>query len=310
MTRIALVMGLGLLIAAPARAQDTSCAEGDADCAREVFGRALERLEAGRFAEARDLLRHALATYPNPASAFNLAVALRGTGESVAASEVLAALEAGEYGELSDAQRAEVATMRGEIEGEVAVLELRVCGGNDVAVRIDGALWERFDGCRDLSRRANAGEHVITATGAGRRPLERRVELVRGEPRRLELALSEIPTGLLVVRVPDDQTEVEVEGIGRAAGEFRRRLPEGTYRVRAFLDRDEPEERRVTLLGGESIELSLGGSTDPWPWIAIGVGLAALGAGAAVLGVLLADDERPLVTDPVFGVTMTLEVGP
>jgi hypothetical protein len=295
---------LALLVCAP-----SPCIAQDAprEQARARFMEANALLDEGRFAEARDLLREALALYALPAIAQNLIVALRGVGDSVGASEIAARLAGGEYGSLDAAQAAELASLRASIEAEIAVLSLRVCGGDGVVVRIDGERWDRFDGCRDLERRVNAGVHVLRATGARRQAVERRLELSQGERLALDLRLAEVPTGVLIVRVPA-QIEVEVEGVGRGVGGFRRTLPAGPYRIFAALD--PPEERRVLLEGGASLEIALGLQGDPWPWAALGIGLGVLvlGGAAALIAYFAIGPTRPLIEDPIFGVTETLGV--
>ena len=78
--------------------------------------------EAGRFAEARDILRAALDAEASPQVAFNLSLMLRETGELVAATEVLQRLLANDYGVLPEERRARVAELLAEVTGQLATL--------------------------------------------------------------------------------------------------------------------------------------------------------------------------------------------
>ena len=112
---------LALLAPAPLFAADA----GRESEARALFERAAERLRAGQFAEARDLLNQSLALASKPATAFNLSVAYRGTGESMRAAELLRRLRGGELGELEPEQRKEVLALLRAVEAEIGTLEVR-----------------------------------------------------------------------------------------------------------------------------------------------------------------------------------------
>ncbi|MGE0787306.1 MAG: hypothetical protein AB7S26_16660 [Sandaracinaceae bacterium] len=279
--------------------------------AHALFERAEGLLRSGRFAEATGLLERSLAIYVHPSTAFNLAIARRGTGDALGAAELLAEIERGTYGELGAEHRDEATRMLAEVTAQIATLHLHLCGGNDVAARLDGEVWDRFDDCRDLTQRLNPGRHVLAVTGTGHRPLEETISVEAGQVLELERAIEPIPEGLLVVRVPDG-VRVEIGGVGHAVGGLRRSVPAGEYLVRAFVDEQAPEERSVVVPGGGSGEIAIGVDNVD---VALAVGLS-IGIGVAVataIGVIaffLYDPVLPLDESRVFGVYMTLEERP
>jgi hypothetical protein len=182
MIRVALI---AILVAATAQAQ-----RGD-EQARELFEQARHAFETGRFAEARDLLRRSLELTPNAGAAFNLAVAMRGTGEAVGAVDVLDRLLAGQYGELSAEQREQVARLRGEVALEIATLEIHAAGAPRVEVRVDGEpAGEVVDG-GVVDTPVDSRRHVVSAHAEGLRPEQERIYVERGERLRVDLRLHE-----------------------------------------------------------------------------------------------------------------------
>src|SRR5262245_50540261 len=82
--------------------------------AREAFDRAVAAMQEGRTREGVELFRRSLDLLPRTESAFNLAVALRGVGDHVAARATLDALAAGTYGTLGEEELHAVEGLRDE----------------------------------------------------------------------------------------------------------------------------------------------------------------------------------------------------
>lgn len=278
--------------------------------ARELFRQADAALETGRFAEARDLLRRSLAITPNPASAFNLAVALRGTGETLASVAVFDALLEGEYGELSRAQRAETQRLRTETRAEIAVLHISATGASEIEIRVDGQRVGSIEAGGTLAHEVDPGARVVTASAPRRETDERRLELPRGGSLRVAFELT--PTadalvGTLVVEAAHPDDVVEIVGVGRGTGVLRRELEPGTYTVQV----DGPSGRRestVELEAGTTLRVRLDTESSsllgsPWLWGSVGLVVA----GAVLSGFLLfGSREEDPIRDPVYGLVQTL----
>jgi hypothetical protein len=278
--------------------------------ARELFDQANQALGTGRFAEARDLLRESLALAPNVGSAFNLAVALRGTGEILEAVRVFDALLGGEHGALSRDQRSEAERLLRATRGEIAVLHVSASGAERIEIRIDGTRVGDVGPGDRLEHQVDPGEHVVTASAPRRETAEAPVTLDRGGSRRVELALepsADARLGTLVVEASDPDDVLEIVGVARGTGTLRRELVPGAYEVIV----DGPSGRReseVELDAGDMLRVRLAAESSgvlasPWFW----GGVAVVVIGLAVGGVLLfGESEDPAVTDPVYGIVTTL----
>jgi len=158
--------------------------------AQELFLEATGHIDTGRFTEAIDLLRDSLEAYPTGATAFNLGVALRGTGDALAAVEHFRALEAGFYGPLVSAQSGQVSALRAEAEAEIGTLEVTACGSDGLQVRINGELRPATLDCESFEVLVNAGEHNITASAPHAPTVSQRVDVAGGEVRSVRLMLT------------------------------------------------------------------------------------------------------------------------
>ncbi len=294
-----------VLSAGVARAQSREDRE-----ARRLFEEANTALESGRFAVARNLLRRSLSLGPNAASAFNLGVALRGTGETLAAVAVFEGLLEGERGEISAGQRREVQRLLRETRAEIAVLHVHVEGAETIEVRVDGErVAEASDG-ETIEHQVDPGEHVVTATAPRRQTEERRIELDRGSSRRLSLALemsADARLGTLVVEAVDPDDVLEIVGVARGSGTLSRDLEPGAYEVVV----SGPAGRRestVDLDAGTTLRVRLeadSGSVLGSPWLWTGVGLVVVGLVVGGLFLFVEGEDAP-VNDPVYGVITTL----
>ncbi len=175
MRRLALPVFLLALALCPARgvAQEQS--------ARELFDAAAEAIGQGRFAEARDLLRQSLAVGPRRATAFNLGVALRGTGEVRDSVVVFDELLRGVYGDLSAERRTQIESLLLEVRADLAHIDVSACGAERVEVRVDGELRATLGPCGQASVEVDPGDHVVRLEAPGAAAIERRVTLAAGQ---------------------------------------------------------------------------------------------------------------------------------
>jgi hypothetical protein len=171
----------------------------DADEARVLFEEADAALDEGRFAAARDLLRRSIAAQPQRAAAFNLAVALRGTGELSSSIDVFEQLLHGAYGELEPERREQVLRLLEEVRREVATLHVRACGAPEISVRLDGVLRATLadsrprELCGEADLSADPGEHIVRFDAPRATSVEQRVVLARGGRERVSVTLELLP---------------------------------------------------------------------------------------------------------------------
>lgn len=274
------VLGLGVLglvvlgLAAPAAAQDLD--------ARARFERALVAIADGRYASAVSDLEASLALAPRPSTAFNLAIAQRGTGELLAAEATFDALLAGHYGALDDARVAQATALRDEVRAQIGSLSILVEGAPGPRVTVDGTeVHAGPDGRFEV--RVSPGTRRVAVTALEHRLATRTVEVAPGARLALTVTLepeADVRPGVLELDSETAGTVLVIEGVAEGPAPLRRELAPGLYRVRAgdgaTSDVQLPPGRRVRLVL-EPASHSL--VSEPWLWIVIGV---AVGAGVAV----------------------------
>jgi hypothetical protein len=296
---LALLVGMTTMTPRSARAARV----GDA---KRLFEKATQALQAGRLAEARDLLRRSLAIHSHAATAFNLAVALRGTGEVTAALSVLDRLLRGKYGPIVGARRLEAVRYRKATAKEVGKLDVRVSGAPEAVIAIDGAPRATVSGRMQLD--VDPGSHRVSASAAGMKPAQRTVQVGRGAVASVRFALEpNVVPGTLIVEATTPETALEIVGVARAMGRLRRQLSPGRYTVRARGEHGE-SSRDVEVRSGKwtTLQMSAPGRSlfaRPWFWIVAGA-VAAAGVTTAVVLATRAGTEP--IRDPIFGVTYTL----
>ena len=309
---VALALAIALLPAIAARADDTPpppASAADLARARALFEQATEALQAGRFAEAVKSLRTSMEIAPRASTAFNLAVALRGTGDAVAAEAMFARLLTAELGPVEPAKLEQVKQLSAEVTAEIATLRIVVSGAEDAELRLDGRLLRLDDGGRGALARVNPGTHHLVATAQDRETVDRVVEAGRGA--RLEVRIALLPQrdvrpGHVVLTCPDPQATITVDGGASAKGRLETDLPPGEHTVRVTRGTDE---RVVKLLvpAGRTVKLDLDaprGSILQRPWFWIGAGVLVAGGAVAVI-LATRSRERDPISDPTFGVTPT-----
>ncbi|MCA9671836.1 MAG: hypothetical protein KC503_39825 [Myxococcales bacterium] len=301
---IVIVLATLALVVVPAA--PPACAAAKVGQAKRLFEKATQALQAGRLAEARDLLRRSLALHAHPATAFNLAVALRGTGEVTAAMTVLENLLAGRYGKLPASRRAEALRYREVTAKEVGKLDVHVRGAPKAAISIDGAPRATVTGRAQLH--VDPGSHRVSASAEGMKPAQQTVQVGRGALATVRFALEpQVQRGTLIVEAASPQTSLEIVGVGRAMGRLRRELPPGRYTVRARGAHGE-RSRDVEVSAGRwtTVQMSAPGRSifrSPWFWVIAGAVAAASVTTALVLATRGGSEP---ITDPVFPVTYTL----
>jgi len=176
----------------------------DCDRGRELFERAVRVLEEGRAALGRDLLLESSRECPRFATYMNLAIALRRTGESPRAVELLRALLAGEHGELDAARRGDVEAQLELAVEELAIVRLRVTGPEQTTVEVDGAAVAESARETPVDIPVAAGSHIVNVAAEGWSAQRERVVVASGDVHELHLTLT--PTPSLQDEPSDDES--------------------------------------------------------------------------------------------------------
>lgn len=280
--------------------------------ARARFGMGTLAMDEGRFELAIEHFEASLQLAARPATAFDLAIALRGAGHPTRAVVLLDALLAGTYGVLRGAQLAEVRALRDAAFADVAHVRIRIAVADEVELRMDGLRIEEITPGAWSEHTLDPGRHAITASARGRVTTERVVLLERGAHAELDLELApELRPGTLDVIGQEPDLQVEIVGVARGRGQVTAEVPPGEYIVRALSNGGGVNETHIEIPSNRTVRLRVSGQSrqltdDPWFWVTLTASAVALG-GAAV-GIVFAIDP-PLGTpfsDPVFGVTATL----
>jgi len=231
--------------------------------ARALFDQGRVALSTGRFAEARDLFRRSLELVPKAGSAFNLAVAMRGTGEALDAVVTLDRLLRGEYGAIAKEQRAEAEKLREQARADIGTIHVELSGTDSGRIRVDGRPAE-IDARGALG--VDAGAHVVEASATGYKTVEVKVDVGRGATARVKLVLEPIAlTGMIILEgEPDDV--VRVVGQAENQGALERALNPGNYRLEA----EGPSGLRgmdARIVAGETLRVRIQPEESSWPWL-------------------------------------------
>lgn len=178
----------------PGSDEPDSAAElpSSADAARELHARGAAELDDARFAQARDLFEQAMELVPNPGSAYNLALAYRGTGESLAAIALFERLLSGEFGAVDEARAADMRRWIRDEQGALATVELTLEGPPSALLRVDGEPRGTLLALEPMRLRLDAGRHSFSARADGYVTAEDVVYAARASEERLVLRLPEV----------------------------------------------------------------------------------------------------------------------
>lgn len=164
----------------------------DARQARRLFDEGVRALREGRVAESRERFERSYALVPRASTLYNLGVAHRRAGDTLAAIDVFERVLRGEHGGVPASQRAAVEEQLEGARGELAHLVVSV----DAA---PGAVWVRVDGrsvaegIPPLRIGVDAGRHVVRVGSAGHATVEREVALERGAETPVQVTLEPEP---------------------------------------------------------------------------------------------------------------------
>ena len=313
---LAVLLMIALLFSHAVAPPDVAAQPRSADTARarRLFEEAMTSMDDGAYDVAIERFEASLALAPRPATAFNLALALRGAGRIREATATLDALLAGAHGTLRDAQRGEAEQLRTEAATDLATLRVRVAGPPTLELRIDGERVEAQPGAW-VEERLDPGEHVVTASAPDHATIEHPIALARRAWSELDLTLepaSDTRPGVLVLQSTDPSHLVEIVGIERATARLQRELPAGEYTVR-ITSGDGHRDSRIEVPAGRTVRLTLDPPVnarsiveEPWLWISVGAVLLVGGGVAIGAGVYASEQRQAPLADPIFGTVETL----
>ena len=160
------------------------------DSEQSAYDRAVQALMDGRNEEARDLFRASLTLRPRPSAAFNLATALRRTGEDVDALDVYDRLLSGEYGELDEERRGMVDQQRQELLNSIARVQLESHVSSDAVAQLGERPPQTLPAGATLELRAMPGEYELVIQAENYVPFRRTLTLAAGAVRPIDVALA------------------------------------------------------------------------------------------------------------------------
>ncbi len=249
----------------------------------------------GRHAEAVPDLRRSRSLCEVPATTFNLAIALRGTGDDVGAASLLTDLL---QGELAAAQREQVIQLRDEIAAHMGVVRIRVTPR--IAFEVRGV---PYPAGTIAEVPLNVGPQRLVVSADGFEPQELGFQVRAGAALTADIELAR-PDGWLELFAADPRTTLEILGVASLRGErLRRQLAPGSYELRSRLDGTERRES-ADLAPGATLRFDMSVEPASFDWgLALGITgvvLAVLAVGAVALAWGIEESSLP-TTDPTWG---------
>ncbi len=272
----------------PTLAEAQSPSGEPAPNSRHLFQEAMGELEEGEFAEAARLFRQSLAVEGRPATAFNLAISLRGLGRIRDGISVCEGLLRDDYGALDQRERAGVDELLAQLQQRLGTLSLSTLApervnGDPVRILVDQEEVARGMLPLDETLALDPGDHTLTIEGDTIFPTSQPVEVISGETTRLSLPLEVPPEPATLTLLCDDADAIiELEGIATGRESLSREVPPGTYQARVRNAEGE-HSVSVVLAEGEQRRLTLDaprGRRTWWIWVA---GAAVLVGGGVAL---------------------------
>jgi len=149
--------------------------------AMSLFDAGMAAFRDGRPADAQDLFRRSLQIQPIPATAWNLALALRATNDLVEAVRIARQLLDEHYGELQEEQREQIGTLLDELYRRVAVLDITTNHTSEVVATVDGVRVGVVEPGQQIEHVTEAGEHRVSGIVPDARVVEQSVVAPSGE---------------------------------------------------------------------------------------------------------------------------------
>lgn len=175
--------------------------------ALQLFQEGTAALRKGDMPAARARLSESARLYPHPATAFNLAVAMKGMGDAVAALEQLEPLAEGKLGALPVEQQKQVRELLASLRGQTADVQLQLVDAKEVEVAIDAVPAGRLQRNAAHRMRVNPGRRVFEFSANGYSTQVRDLVVGKGETAELHVAMG-APLALLRPPVAASKAEV------------------------------------------------------------------------------------------------------
>ena len=184
-----LVMALVLSMASSASSQTNDALVE----AQESFEEGRRLLEAGRLVTGRDLLERSFELAPRAATAFNLALAYRGTGQARRGLALVEQLISGSLGALSQEVETRIVALRDELQNMLAQLVVRTLTAVPITLSVDAGEQVPLAPHDQMTLELDMGTHTLSASAEGHRSRVEHLRLGAGDRRTLVLELEELP---------------------------------------------------------------------------------------------------------------------
>jgi len=246
----------------PADAQPTPRAAAATDAeAKAIFGRGVERFEAGDLHGAREAFERAYVAAPYPIVGYNLGLTLEALGDPVGARDVLSRVVAAP-GTLRPDRIARARKAVADAETRIGIIAVRV----DVAsATVRAASKTPIPAPATLE--VAAGEVSFEVAAEGHRPEYRVIKVNGGERRDIEIHLEPIATRLAQVRVrtalPDATLRIDGVAVARAPFVSTIAVEAGTHRVEVGRPGYATAAETLVLAAGGTAEVTLEPREDP-----------------------------------------------
>ncbi|MEM9074787.1 MAG: hypothetical protein AAGE52_40195 [Myxococcota bacterium] len=284
---------MGVLLGGNAHAQSS-----DETRARAVLRQALERWEAGDLETAESLMRESLGLHRWTFTAFKLGELLLERERPASAIELLNAIAAGDYGEITAEAVVEVRNTLDDARGFVPRLRLRFSNAEEARaaeVELDGEVMDVEPDEGVITLQADPGVRRVRVDIPGRGPQRFEVEFALQREIERVVSVSAVEEGRLRIDAPEG-------ALVRVGGEPRTlpvdlRLPAGEYDIVVVMGDDRREETvEVDPDGDHFLEFS---ARNPRRRRRIILGVLGVVAAGAIAGFLIfRPSDNSLPVDP------------
>ncbi|MEM6531129.1 MAG: hypothetical protein AAF654_00830 [Myxococcota bacterium] len=289
----------------------TGAEVGGPAAGRDAFLRGMAALDEGKFQSAVNAFEECVELTGRASCGFNLAIARRGTGDYLGASEALTDVVSRKGAVLSGSKRTQIERLSAELKAATPVVTLYFAPEVEIySVLLDGRLVRHGTSNAPVSIAVNPGRSLLQVTSPKMVGYEHQLDLQIGDridiSPRLVLDL-DASTGTLSVKSTDMTDRIDVQDVGTSYGAFERQLPSGSYRVvvqHGSTAREKQVEVRPGGVTNVAFEFDRGSwLSNPWLW----AGAGAVVVGGIVAAIALRDGDGPeLIVDSRTQVTEVL----
>ena len=255
---------------------------------------ATEAFKAGRFAQAAQLYTEAFEISPRGNLLYNIGLSYENAGEIEQAVKFYERfVQALPNSPQRPAVQRQIATLKTSLRGRY--VDVSVSSTPPGAIIFVNDKSQGAMGKAPLTFKLLPGSYVIIAEMEGHEPAKQRIQVAEGYPAAADISLlSSGEVGTVTFFVSERGADVMVDGrrIGRSPIEEKMKLTAGPHDILVVKPSFMPWKKKYPVKAGveQRIEVRLteeddtnlragGGESSVWPWVVMGAGLAATGAG-------------------------------